>query len=306
MSFASDIIITYDDLTMIDDVMAEIFKLTPTETPLFSGLPKEQANGTTHYWQEQTMSTAQDNAQIEGGAFRAPEHQQPFRPSNVCQIFQKTHSVSSSDQWVKKYGIANQFEKQERENMEKIATDIELALLRGSLNVGSETIARRAAGLINFLTANKTTVVSGTKLTESLFNGILQAIWDNGGKPDEIYTNSFLKRVISEFTGGSTMNNDSKSKRVVNTISYYESDFGTQQIFLHRYMPKTANVDSAVLFLKRSQNYVVIGEPVHPLDKTEVAQTVNGMKGVIRGELTFAAKAQLHQGLAQGFDHQFN
>jgi hypothetical protein len=306
MAFANDIILTYDDNGMIDDVMEFIIGLTPTKTPLFSGLPKEKAEGIEHYWQEQTLTVAQHNAVVEGTTFGSPTHQQPVRPQNTCQIFEKVHDVSSSDQWVKKYGITDQFLKQERENMEKIATDIENAILNGSRSTGNATVARRMGGLMNFLSANTTTVVSGTKLTESFFNDLLQNIWDDGGEPDEVYTNSFLKRVISDFTGGNTINANAENQRVVNKVTYYESDFGVQQIFIHRYMLNTSNSNSAVLILDRMKNYIAVGEPVHPLSDTEVGQTHHGKKGVIRGELTLAPKAQLHQGWAKGFYHSFN
>ena len=305
MAFASDIILTYDDNHKIDDVMEMIIELTPTKTPIFSGIRKEKAKGILHYWKEQSLTTAQDNAVGEGSVHPNPTHDQPTTSDNVCQIFAKAYHVSSSDNWIDQYGFDNQFVKQEMDNLKKIATDVELALLRGSKNTGAQSTARRLGGFLNYISTNVTTVGSGTILTESAFNDHLQTIFDAGGDVDEIYTNSFLKRVISTFVSGSVKEIAAESKRSINTISVYESDFGMQRIFIHRYMPNTSNSDSGILFLNMQNNYIAIGEPIHPLSREEVAQTTQGRKGVIRGELTLAPRAESHQGWMQGFRHAF-
>ena len=306
MAFANDIILTYDDNQKIDDVMEFIIGLTPTETPLLAGLPKEPCKGVVHIWKEETLTTAQDNAVIEGAAFGTPQHDQPTSATNITQIFEKVYKVSSSDEWIRQYGFDSQFVKQEIDAMKKINTDIELGILRGSLNSGTGSAARRMGGLLNYISANKTSVVSGTKLTESFFGGMLQDIFDDGGNVDEVYTNSFLKRVISQFTAGNVKEIQADSKRVVNTMSVYDHDFGRAAIFVHRYMLSTSITNSGILMLNRMTNYIAVGEAVHPLSREEVAQTVHGKMGVIRGELTIAPKAQIHQGQAQGFWNAFN
>jgi hypothetical protein len=307
MSFANAIILTYDDTTMVPDVMGFIIGLTPTKTPLFSSLPKTKAKGVVHAWQEESLTVAQDNAVIEGGSFGSPQHDLPTRPDNITQMFEKVYDVSSTNMWVEQYGIENQFTKQEMEAMKKIATDIELAILRGSKSSGAGSVtARRLGGFMNYITANATNVASGTKLTESFFVGLLQMVFDDGGDVDEIYTNSFLKRVISQFSFSETKNIDAKDARVHNRVEYIESDFGVQQIFIHRYMGSTTNSDSGVLCLDSTKNAIAIGEPVHVLPANEVAQDHHGKKGVIRGELTLEVRAQLHQSCAYGFDNSFN
>lgn len=306
MPFGTDIILTYDDNSRIDDVMEFIIGLTPTKTPLFSSLKKEKAKDVVHHWQEQSLTTQQDNAVIEGAAFGSPQHDQPGRVQNLTQIFEKVYEVSSSDQWVDQYGIENQYVKQEMDSLKKIATDIELAIVRGSLSSGTGSAARRMGGFENFITSVATTVNSGVKLTESAFNDFLQAIYDNGGEVDEVYTNSSLKRIISAFNGGATPEKDMKDRRVSNIVTMYESDFGTQTIFISRYVGKTANSDSTVLFVDTSKNYLAVGEPVHVLSDEEVAQTKHGKMGVIRGELTLAPQAEKHQAVAKGFSHDFN
>ena len=74
MAFEDDIILTYDDTTRIPDVQAAIIELTPTKTPLYSGLRKTYAKDTVHSWQEESYEVAQDNAAIEGSAFGDPHH----------------------------------------------------------------------------------------------------------------------------------------------------------------------------------------------------------------------------------------
>jgi hypothetical protein len=79
-------------------------------------------------------------------------------------------------------------------------------------------------------------------LTESVYNQLCQDIFSDGGNPDTTFVNGFLKRRISAFASNNSRNIDmTNSKRLSSVISYYESDFGVQEIVLDRWCKGLAN-----------------------------------------------------------------
>jgi hypothetical protein len=308
------ILITYNDGNRAPDVQEMILMLTPTETPILSGAQKVKASGTLHEWLEDTCTVADStNAGIEAGEHGTPGSSVPSRITNVVQMFKKLYAVSSTEEWVRQYGNAGKYEYQQRKAMMEIGTDIELALLRGSRASGSgtsTTAARRLAGIYNFVTTNATTVVSGTKLTESFFNNMLELMVDTGGasadRQLECYVPARLKRVISAYSQGTGRYQILDDKRLRNTLDTYESDFGLVKIFYHRYALATTLGNATCLIVDMSKIAVAVGEELHILPIAEVAQTGDYKKGAIRGELTIEVRGESQFNKATGLDTSFN
>ena len=298
-------LITYEDGNRLEDVLRTVVQVTPYDTPFLSYTPKSKAYNTLHEWPEDSMTTRADNAVIEGASFSYGTLTPPSRITNVAQIFQKTYSVSSTERWVRGAGVNDQFTYQEMKATKELATDIEHALLRGSRHSGNASTPRRLAGVLNFVTTNATAVASGTKLTESFFNGLLELCWNAGGDPDCVYVASRLKRVISTYTAGVTKNINASTNNVINTVETYESDFGRVKLRLSRDIPSTSITNATCLICTTDTNAVAIGEPVRILSREEVAQTLNGTNGVMRGELTLEVRAERHNAQASGLDTSF-
>jgi hypothetical protein len=51
-----------------------------------------------------------------------------------------------------------------------------------------------------------------------------------------VFCGGFNKRRISQFATSNTRQLDASDKRLVNSVSVYESDFGTVTVSLHRYV----------------------------------------------------------------------
>lgn len=151
MATVSGIFLTYNDGNRIDDVMEYSFMLTPTDTPLYSGLKKTKARDVIHSWNVKELTVQQDNAVVEGAVHGNASQNTPDRVTNITQIFEKPYNVSSTENWVQHHGVENQFSEYERDALKKIATDVEHALVRGSLVSGSSSEARRMAGHIEVL-----------------------------------------------------------------------------------------------------------------------------------------------------------
>ena len=270
-----------------------------------SGIGKTQANNTVHQWPEVTLTTRADNAIAEGAAFGAAGSRIPLRRTNFTQIFEKVYGVTSTERWVKSAGVDDQLAFQRYTAMTMIGTDVEQALLRGSIASGASGTARRLAGVLNYVTTNATTVASGTKLTESFFGGLSEMAYGKGGRPDEVYVGYRLKRIIASFTAGSTKTVAQADKRLTNVVDIYEDDLGQKKVFLSRDMLSAA-AGSSLALLDIRKFKMAIGEEIHDLPIQEVAQTIHGIQGVFRGELTLEVLAEQHSAIDLGLDTVFN
>jgi len=229
---------TYDVSTNMRDVTDLIAVVARLETPFYSGLRRVKAINTYHESQQYDLTTGSSNAAIEGADYSLVKRAVPSTTGNYTQIFVKTAKVSKTQMASSTYGIDDMLAKQVEFAMKEIATDIEKALLQGTGNSGASGTARELTGALELVTTNvETGTGTGAEaLTEDMFNDSLQSIWDNGGRPDAVYANSFQKRKISAFTASSTKNVDAADKRLVAPVNVYESDFGIVKIELDPYM----------------------------------------------------------------------
>ncbi len=297
------VFVTYDDGNRLEDVMRMVVQVSPDDTPFFSYRAKTKATNTLHQWPEDTLGDAAENAAVEGSTFTYGTVTAPVRLDNVCQIFRKSYFVSATEIAVKGAGVDNMLTYQKAKAIKEIALDIEKALLTGSRVTGNVSLARHLAGAINYVTTNATGVGSGTKMTESFYNGLCELCYTAGGDPDETYVGARLKRVISSFTAGVTKNMDSSDKRLINGLDVLENDFGVQKIYASRLIPSTTITNAACLIIEGSKFKVAILREVG--DVANVAQDSSGTKGVIEGELTMEALAERHNALATGLDTSF-
>jgi len=239
-------LITYQDVSRKEDLLDVVTNVSPSQTPLLSGLPSgKKATQTLHEYTVDTFASAAANAQVESSAFAATDLSQPTRSNNVTQIFKKDIQVSGTEAVVD--GVTNAKSYQINKNLTELGKDIELAFMAGSRASGSSGVARRMTGVINALTTNASTRASGSSLGETAFNDIMELIYGSSDEvATEVYVGATLKRDISGFTAGSTKNVVADDRSLTNVVSIYESDFGVHKIFLHRDVPSGANAKMLV------------------------------------------------------------
>lgn len=286
---------TYDAVGNREDLTDYISTITRHETPLYSGLQKTKAYARLHEWQTDTLSTGSSNAQIEGADFSFAIPASRSRLNNNTQIFTKTLEVSRTQDVVSKAGLDEEFAYQMSKRMKEIATDIEKALITGTGNTGASGTARELEGILSFIETN---VETGTgtaseSLSEDMYNDLLQAIWDEGGRPDTTYVNGYQKRKISSFSSNNQryvqMDDESKLK---NSISIYESDFGVQRIELDPFMDA-----DKVMALQKDLWAVAVLDGLKPVD---VAKVGDSKRGAVVTELTLEARNEKGSGKVTG------
>lgn len=275
--------------TMVEDVTDLITNVDYTSTPFYSSLAESQAQNTLHQWLTDSLASSADNAQIEGNDITFTDANVPSRSVNIVQLFQKDIRVSNTEQRVAHYGMADPYTYQLQKKMKEMARDIEKALVAGTTASGSSGVARRLNGAIALITTNKTARNSGTSLSETEFNDILQGIYDSGTdiSVDKAFTGASLKRAISGYTAGSTKFTQTTDKKLTNTVGVYESDFGIVSVYLEREVPTTAG-NKGILLVDSSKwrvAYLTNGRPQH----MPLATIGSAKRGMLEAELTLEA-----------------
>jgi hypothetical protein len=227
------------------------------DTPFQSGIEREKATAVLHEWQTQALEAAGANAKVEGDDATAVTAVPTVRLSNYCQISSKTVSVSGTQQAVEHAGRDDEMAYQEMLKGMELKRDMEFILLANTAKTaGDSTTARNTASALSWIKSNTSkstgattgvdpTAADGTStrtdgtqraFTEAQLKTVLQSIWINGGKPDTIMVGAFNKQVFSTFTGRATPTEDAKSKKIVASVDFYESDFGRLKITPNRFM----------------------------------------------------------------------
>lgn len=284
--------LTYDAIGNREDLADVIFNISPTETPFLSRFGKVKAQATYHEWLTDSLATAAENKNIEGGDYSFTKPASRTRLGNYTQIHVTPVEVSDTQRSVDSAGLEDEFAYQMAKKMKEHARDIEYSLVNGTGNSGTSGAGREMKGVLAWLTTN---VETGTgtgneSLTEAMFNDLLQAIWTQGGMPDYAYANGYQKRQISSFTGGNTRNVGASEKEVIAGVDIYDSDFGRIKVIPHRFM--TASV-VAVL-----QNDLWKVASLRPTKKVDVAKVGSATRAVIETELTLEAREEAGSGKA--------
>jgi hypothetical protein len=257
MSVPSNTYQTYTAIGNREDLSDRIYRIDPTDTPFQSGIEREKATAVLHEWQTQALEAAGANAKVEGDDATAVTAVPTVRLSNYCQISSKTVSVSGTQQAVEHAGRDDEMAYQEMLKGMELKRDMEFILLANTAKTaGDSTTARNTASALSWIKSNTSkstgattgvdpTAADGTStrtdgtqraFTEAQLKTVLQSIWINGGKPDTIMVGAFNKQVFSTFTGRATPTEDAKSKKIVASVDFYESDFGRLKVTPNRFM----------------------------------------------------------------------
>ena len=253
----------YGDTSVVADVSRFIFQLTPEDTPYFDLIgdsPANPQNVIYHQWQRRELVTRQDNAQPEGFVYTFTNPSRlPVLDSNTLQILARDIRISESNQAQGHYGIDNMRADQVDVQLAELKTDIERALLRGTMSTGATGTARRLQGLIPMIQSNTTmqTNVSAATFSESRFNGFLEDGWNVGARLADVFVDGRMKRVISNFTGNATRIVNANDGVLVGAIDQYMSEFGPVTTHLCRDLPTFSTGTS-------------LGRCVLAIDKTQI------------------------------------
>lgn len=287
-----------------EDLIDEIYIISPTDTPFQANISKVRATAVLHEWQIDTLAAAGANAQIEGddsstsGFFPTPSA--TSRISNNTQISRKTVIVSGTQDAVNKAGRKKEIVYQLMKRAKELRRDMEFVLTNNQTPVpnssANATTARAMRPLPNWYSTNTSrgaagsngsstaAVTDGTQrvLTEGFVKSMIQSAWTQGGEPDLIMTGPFNKTVVSGFTGNNTRMQDTSDGELKSAIDIYVSDFGT-----HKIVPNKFSRDRDLHILTTDLWAVAYLRPMQTID---LAKTGDSEKGFVLAEYSLEAR----------------
>ena len=296
--------ISYGDTSRREDLTEMIKNISPTDTPFTSGIGHgEVVKNTYHEWQEDTLTARAANSRIEGLRPTWQAVTNPTRISNVTQIIQEDGAISGTQMAIDHAGYKNQLAYQKSKLVKQFKNDLEYNVILSTLDTGESGGARTMRGAVSFL-QTVTSALGSAALDETIYNDFLELVYLQGGDIDKVFVGSWLKRKISGFTASSTKNIEASAKKLINTVSVYDGDFGVQQILKSRDL-NSSGASTAKMMMIQSDLWS-LGWLRPPVDKVVPMENDGGDqdKVYIRGEVTLRCGVPKGNALVSGLSNK--
>ena len=255
MAQATGTFSSYDAVGNREDLIDNIFDVSPVETPMLSAIKKKKATNRIHEWQTDVLAAAASNAHIEGDDAAPSAPSATTRLNNHSQILKKHVVISGTQESVNSAGRSSEVGYQSGRRMQELKKEMEFAALdNGIANgignakvTGNDTTAREMASLNTYMTSNVSLGATGAAatgdgsdvmttgtdraLTAVLLDAALTLAYTNGGDPKMLLVSGTNKGVVSDFTtGGATRYVTTDDKKLTTSIDVYVGDFHTLQV----------------------------------------------------------------------------
>ena len=301
---------SYDAVGIRENLENVIYNISPEETPFYSKSSKTLARNTLVEWQTDSLRASAANAHIEGDATAGQARSATTRLGNYTQIFKNAVVVPDTDEGLDKAGRAKEIAYQTLKIAKEQKLDIEKALFDNNARVaGNSSTARELAGAPAWLTTNtvfganegadptgdgtdartdETTAL--TAFSQAKFDGVMQSIWEEGGKPDTVYLSAFQMNVALGFTG----NNNQRSavqagdERVIKSLAVYVTPWGSVE-----FMPSRENRSRDVFIMQDNMWEIPV---LRPTKNVALAKTGDNTTRQVVTELTLCAKNEAANG----------
>ena len=263
MAVNADTSETYDNSVIREDLQEAYSMISPEETPFQEAIGTRDVTNTLFEWPIVNLQDPDpDNRVIEGDSDLANDDPTlALRISNYTQISDKVAEISHTAQAVDAAAEnVQRMGKQVLLKMKEMKRDKEVMLLDNeAAAAGSSGVARTTASFLAFLTTNTKFEAGGADPTlsgttegfpdtpatpgtvpvvfdEQDLNDVIENCWTAGAEPSMIMVNSGNKRRISTtFEGNATRYKDTIDKKIVNSIDFYDSDFGLLTVVPNRF-----------------------------------------------------------------------
>lgn len=293
-----------------EDLLDIITNIAPMDTLGLSMWEKAPANNIIHEWLVDTLAPFGDPDIGDADVQATPEGSDATfdalvprkRLCNFTHIIRRTFDVSDTQRDINTAGVRDEYVYQLRKASMELARFIEFALWHSARQAqvaqgnAAGAAPRKMDGYFEFAQATDPTCAttlglgsdelgtvtsaSGSSpancIDECLLNDHLQAMWEKGAMTDTIFANAEQKRSMSNFTLNPNSqvryNINVDEKTVINTVDYYQSDFGTQRVLLHRYQP-TASIAT----MEINKIRVAVLRPVLAVELAKVGSSTKGM-----------------------------
>lgn len=294
---------TYDDSSRREDLLTILRDVSPAASNyLVTNLGKSTAYNTFHEWPIRNIARrTSDQSVPEGNTPSEPTGDAPSRSNNITAIFQEAVKVSGTQNVVRRALPGQAMDDEKKVKLIRLKTDMEWALINGAKASGASGTARKMAGLIGVISTNVTARSSGTSMSTTEIEDMLQDIWTQVGDgfvADVVLCPMGIKRKIAGFTTGVTRYSD-EPDHIYNNVALYESSSGVVKIVPHKDINNTAGT-TAVIALRQDfykMAFLVNREPKYE----ELAKTGDFDIGQYITELTLESQAEKASAMRTGY-----
>lgn len=293
-----------------EDLLDIITNVSPMDTLLLSMADKVPASNVIHEWLIDSLASFGDpengNTDVKATAEGSDASFDPLSPRkrlcNLTHIIRNTFDVSDTQRDINTAGIRDEYVYQLRKASLELARWIEFALWHSQrqYQVASGNAVgaapRKMDGFFEFtsstdptcattlgLDSDETGTVTSAAgaspancIDECLLNEHLQAMWEKGAMTDTLFANAVQKRSISNLTlnpnSNVRYNISVDQKTVINTVDFYQSDFGTLRVLLSRYLP-----NAKVACAEMNKLRIAVLRPVLAVELAKIGSSTKGM-----------------------------
>jgi hypothetical protein len=254
MALVTNAVTTYGVETNREDLVDQVYRISPADTPFMSMVPRVSATAVLHEWSEQELSSINTaNARLEGDALSRATATNPARLQNYCQISSRDATVTGTQRATNPAGIADMLAYQMSLKSLELRKDQEAILLGNTgQNAGDSTTARTLRSMNAWIDGNGSRGASGADstaataaatdatagdirtFTEDLLKDAILDAFTDGGEPDCALVGPFNKQKFSTFTGRATAREQVQIGRVQGAAAVYASDFGDIKVVPNR------------------------------------------------------------------------
>jgi len=306
---ASEILKTYGDSSIKEDVNSFVELLTYLETWFLNNLGKSQAFGPVHQTQTDTLPAVGSLAVQEGEDLSSATVTTPSLLPNIVQHVARTFQVSDVQRKVAHFNGEDMLAYQTTKAGKQIGNAMEFDIVRSTLVSGVSGTVPKMNGICNAISKSTNTTAhnSGTVLSASIINGLLKANWDNsnGNIATELFMGSFLRSAVDAFTQKSNTLVTVDASTIHNLVDVIQTSFGRLNIHLHRYVQSSTSgglgADSTGRLLAVRPEYLKIAY-LNPIYMVDLAKTGASDKRAFVSDLTMEVRNQDVHFNATGFD----
>lgn len=278
---------SYDSVGIREDLEDVIYDISPEETPFYTASAKVKASQAYHEWQTDALRSSAENKHVEGDDTVASTRTATSRLGNYTQIFKDAVSIPGSDDNTDKAGRGKEMAYQVLKIAKEQKLDIEKALFANNARVaGDGATPRELAGAPAWIITNvdfqsgasganptgdgtdaRTDDGTPTAFSQTKFDGVMQSIWESGGKPDCVYLSAFQMNKALTFTGNNNQRAtiQASADEVRNAMAVYVTPWGSVT-----FKPTRENRSRDVFVMQSDMWKVAMKRPTknEPLAKT--------------------------------------
>ena len=280
---------TYQSSNNAEDVSDVIMNVSPFDTPLLTMAKKGTAEATYTEWPIESLSAVDNsNANIEGDDATIDASTTPVRVGNYTQLPDKTLSITTTQQAIRKYGVKDEWAHQKVKKGRELKRYMETTMfLNQARVVGAAGTAQKMRSLPSWLTTNTsrgaggangsatTAATDGTQrnFTEGLFKAVVVACATNANELPSVVMAGITGRanLSSQLTGNTTKFKDMADSKLNASITVYRSDYGDLKLVPNRFMR-----ERDMFFI--NPDYIEI-RTLEPMQFVELARTGLQRKG---------------------------